>query len=377
MEREHLGGHPAGGTADLACCAEGVLRGRALEGPVGFPQAPDAVVELAADLRGHRDHELLDPVLAQPLMERGLLTNFPPGSWLDEESSELLAGTLLELVRKEVRLPYPNQGDKGYHTTYRQLLSGHWGSDAAPKAADMFHRELLRRGLVSESRKNQRVVQMHPAVRLLVLTVFVRILEACVRRSSDVRLQPITDNVRLAFEHASSIGDYLSNRDYNHHGNEHGWILNNYPDVRGTAMILGTDLQAVGLDLSHVPLDEVLDFRREQGQHYRAYARSLHSFLENVRFRTDQGYQTALAQRQEQIVDMADDLRRRGRKAFGRNSIVTTLSLAGATWTAIHGDPIGAVLAAVGAMAGVKSEEIPVNSYSYLFVARQNLAFLK
>jgi len=60
-------------------------------------------------------------------MERGLLTNFPPGSWLDEESSELLAGTLLELVRKEVRLPYPNQGDKGYHTTYRQLLSGHWG----------------------------------------------------------------------------------------------------------------------------------------------------------------------------------------------------------------------------------------------------------
>ena len=60
MECEHLGGHPAGGAADLACCAEGVLRGRALEGPVGFPQAPDAVVELAADLRGHRDHELLD-----------------------------------------------------------------------------------------------------------------------------------------------------------------------------------------------------------------------------------------------------------------------------------------------------------------------------
>src|SRR5580704_3369768 len=60
MECEHLGGHPAGRAADLACCAEGVLRGRALEAPVGFPQAPDAVVELAADLRGHRRHELLD-----------------------------------------------------------------------------------------------------------------------------------------------------------------------------------------------------------------------------------------------------------------------------------------------------------------------------
>ena len=36
MECEHLGGHPAGRTADLACLAEGVLRGRALEEPACF-----------------------------------------------------------------------------------------------------------------------------------------------------------------------------------------------------------------------------------------------------------------------------------------------------------------------------------------------------
>src|SRR2546430_16846696 len=60
MECEYPGGHPAGRTADLACRAEGVLRGRALEAPVGLPQAPDAVVELAADLRGHRRHDLPD-----------------------------------------------------------------------------------------------------------------------------------------------------------------------------------------------------------------------------------------------------------------------------------------------------------------------------
>jgi Rhodopirellula transposase DDE domain len=60
MEREHLGGHPAGRAADLARRAEGVLRGRALEAPVGFPQAPDAVAGLAADLRGQHRHELPD-----------------------------------------------------------------------------------------------------------------------------------------------------------------------------------------------------------------------------------------------------------------------------------------------------------------------------
>ena len=37
MECEHLGGHPAGRAADLACRAEGVFRGRALEAPVGSP----------------------------------------------------------------------------------------------------------------------------------------------------------------------------------------------------------------------------------------------------------------------------------------------------------------------------------------------------
>src|SRR6266702_2461108 len=60
MECEHLGGHPAGRAADLTCRAEGVLRGRPLEAPVGLPQAPDAVAGLAADLRGHRRHDLLD-----------------------------------------------------------------------------------------------------------------------------------------------------------------------------------------------------------------------------------------------------------------------------------------------------------------------------
>jgi len=60
MEGEHLGGHPAGRAADLACLAEGVPGSRAFEEPAGFPQPPDAVAELAADLRGHRDHELLD-----------------------------------------------------------------------------------------------------------------------------------------------------------------------------------------------------------------------------------------------------------------------------------------------------------------------------
>src|SRR5258708_20745195 len=74
VECEDLDGHPPGGAADLACLADGVLRGRALEEPVSLAQAPDAVAGLAADLRGHRRHEL--PNLRGCLS--GLAVDAPP-----------------------------------------------------------------------------------------------------------------------------------------------------------------------------------------------------------------------------------------------------------------------------------------------------------
>ncbi len=304
-----------------------------------------------------------DPVLAQPLMERGLLTNFSPSSWLDRESAELLARTLLELVR--------SIEPQCYYRASR-LTRAHWGADAAPKIAKIFYEELLARGLVRETKTDRSgVVLMDPRVRQLVLTVFLKVLEACVSRSSEVRLQPTTDRYESVMQHTSFLVKHLPDRDYSNGG--HGPYLRRFPTVKGAAMIIGMDLHSVGVDLSSVPLDEALDFRREQGQHYRAYARSLRRFLEEVQLRTDQEYEAAVVQRQEEIVDMADALRREGRKAFGRNSVVAALSLAGAAWTAVRGDPIGAALAAVGAGAGIRSQQIPVSSYSYLFIARNEL----
>ena len=59
-----------------------------------------------------------DPILATPLAERGLLTNFVPAATLDEESADLLADALSQIVRRypfKERLPLETLG------------SFHWG----------------------------------------------------------------------------------------------------------------------------------------------------------------------------------------------------------------------------------------------------------
>src|SRR5262249_18034140 len=113
---------------------------------------------------------------------------------------------------------------------------------------------------------------------------------------------------------------------------------------------LTEDLRNVGADLSAVPLDEVLNFREENGQHYRAYARGLRELLTTLAQAGPAERQRILQERTSDINDQASDLRRMSRAAFGTRTATLLVSLAGAAWTLLTGDPVGAILA--GASAG-------------------------
>jgi hypothetical protein len=298
-----------------------------------------------------------DPVLAQPLMDRGLLINLAPESYLDQPSAELLVHTLLELL---------DYGDFDYARDFERLTAFHWGGAVAPQAADAFTAELLRRGLIEVSTATH-LVSIHSGVKLLVLTVFAKALEASIQKSTRITLQPVTDDPLYAVALLSALSRYPPGQDRRkyHVGGTVWWPTNRY---RSTVVDL--DLRTVGVDLSLVPLDDVLAFREEHGQDYRAYARSLRQFLLDLLDMSPSDYQTALREREEQIADEAADLDRRSRQAFGRKATATVLSLAGAAWTAIHGDPIGALLAAATAAAGLHGNEPAVTAYSYLFRIR-------
>ena len=80
----------------------------------------------------------------------------------------------------------------------------------------------------------------------------------------------------------------------------------------------------------------------------------------------------ALNDRQEQIRDLAADLKQRSRKAWKKPASFA-LSIAGAAWTVRTGDPIGALLAVGAAAFGALADDKPeVTAYSYLFAAARD-----
>jgi len=132
--------------------------------------------------------------------------------------------------------------------------------------------------------------------------------------------------------------------------------------------VVSLDLETVGVDVSSVPIDEIISFRREHLAEYKEYSRSVRSFVRQLALlEKDKDRSAALEDRRAEIHDRAAQLHKSSRKAFGR-SVSLLLGIAGAAWKFARGDPVGAILAGgaglFGAM-GAKGQEAGV--YSYLF----------
>jgi hypothetical protein len=85
--------------------------------------------------------------------------------------------------------------------------------------------------------------------------------------------------------------------------------------------------------------------------------------------------QSAFNERQGELDDLANDLKRRARWAW-RKPASFGLGLVGAAWTYQSGDPIGALLGA-GAMAvgGMDSAPSEAGAFSYIFDARDRYRY--
>jgi hypothetical protein len=85
-----------------------------------------------------------------------------------------------------------------------------------------------------------------------------------------------------------------------------------------TGHVVTFDLEQVTIDLSPVPLDEVLDFRSQHGTKYRAYARNLRQFVRDFAALDQDGRDQAFSDRRESLADTADQLRRLARTSWRR-----------------------------------------------------------
>jgi len=283
-----------------------------------------------------------DPILAVPLAEKGLLVNIDPSEILDTQTAKRLAKTLTSLVAKS---------DWSYGYTGVTLTPLHYGGMLAIGAVNQFETVLKRRGLMRAA-KDANLVELDPRVRLLVLTMFAQAFRSQLL-GRGIIVHPLTDSSDLAkylefflkfpAKQRTRDDDFMSPRQ------------------------LSADLLNVGTDLSEVPLDGVLDFRRENKAHYAAYAAGLREFLVIQAALHPAEREKALRERSLQIREQAAELRKISRSALGLRSAALLFALVGAAWTAKHGDTIGSILAGLTASAqAVPVPESTVTSYSYI-----------
>lgn len=191
--------------------------------------------------------ERFDRELTIPLLDAGLLHRLKPEELVDKAATTKLVQSLANILETGALDPFAGDG-AGFHTLSYSRLGG-FGD---PRLADEILRELKARGLAKDS-EDGASVPLHPQVHALVLVLLAQILRPYGERHG-LALQPATDRVQIV----ESLRKLLS--------------LQSMPSA---GHVVAADFAAVGVGLSHVPLDEVLSFREEHGASYRAYARSV------------------------------------------------------------------------------------------------------
>jgi hypothetical protein len=290
--------------------------------------------------------EAYDPVLAGPLLDRGLLHYLVADQVVDKQVTEQLATALTNFITSGAFDSLARDGT-AFHEISRSRM-GYYGDQGL---AQMLFEELESRGLARKS-KDGVSIPLHPTVRYLILVLLAQILRPR-GPSMGLDLFPATDQFRIV----CALTEFLD-----------------LPEAPSAGHVVAFDLQAVSVDLSSVPLDEVLGFRSEHHAAHQKYARSVRDFARQLSLMPEGERQAAFTDRQAEIEDLASDLRRKARKAW-RQPAAFALGLAGAAWTYSTGNPIGALLA-VGALAarGLSGKDKEAGAFSYLFAAHERYA---
>ena len=283
-----------------------------------------------------------DPVMAGPLRKAGLLHVLEPETLVDKTATQYLTTAIGSLIRSGAF-----DGLEKDRSAFHELSYSRLGGYGDPELAEAILKELKQRKLARDS-KDGVSIPMHPLVRATVLVLLAQILRPK-GPAIGMELSPATDQPQLvdALSEILAIGSPAS-----------------------AGRVVAFDLETIAPDLSLVPLDEVLDFRKAHHREFRDYARNVRRFVREIGDLPTREREKAFRDRQEQISDLASDLKRTGWKAWKKPASFA-LTITGAAWTWQTGDPIGALLAAIGAAAGtIGADNKRVNAYSYLFRAR-------
>lgn len=291
-------------------------------------------------------HTAADPELAGPLVDRDLLRVLRPSEWIDEEMARELAEAMVEALSDGAFDELPPE--RHYH----ELSMSRIGYGADVELAEFLVAELRERGLARPSEDGVSV-PLHPAVRSAILVLLAQMS----RRAGAKRGMAVHPTSSARFGH--HLVETLA-RD----------------SEAARTEIYRSDLAQVGLNLEAVPLDDVLQFRKEHGEAYRMYRRDLVGFLEEWAALENSSERTALlGDRREEIADASRGLHRTTQRAFGKLPS-WSFGVVGGAWSIAKLDMVGTLVSVIATLVGAVKERRAkrvLSVYSYLFEAQREL----
>jgi hypothetical protein len=287
--------------------------------------------------------EIADPAIVRGLQENGLLHILKPEEFVDKDATEALVSAMADVLNSGALDSLAED-----ETVFSELSFSRMGYYGDLGLAMNLHNELQRRGLAKDTNDGLSA-PMHPHVRSLILVLLSQILRAQ-GREIGLDLSPATDQPLLV----DALRELL--------------------DVRmapSNGHVVTMDMQSVGIDMSSIPIEEVLKYRTENYEAYRLYRRTLRQFTRELSLLPEDERKEALKDRTEEISSQAEQLSHRARGVWKKPASIG-LSLTGAAFTLVTGSALGAVLAGGGTILGKivgaeKSTE--ANPFSYLLDA--------
>ena len=288
----------------------------------------------------------LDPAIAEPLQDAGLLRILSPEELVGEAATEKLATAMTDVIASGALDDLPPGG------RFEELSWSRMGGVGDSGLAEMVFDELHKRGLARPS-EDGASIPMHGMVRSLYLVLLAQILREA-GPSMGLELSPTTDRPKIQ---AGLVE-----------------LLKLPAPTAGAGQVVTVDLEFVGPDLDAVPLDEVLAFRHAHGDEYRAYARRLREIVNDLSTMPGDEHERILDERREEVREAGEALRRGPLQLLGSLTGIG-LGIAGGVNTAITGDILTGALGVGSAASGIATlPRRTTTAYSYLFAMRRQFA---
>jgi len=300
-------------------------------------------VALLAGPTGRRNALKSDPELVGPLLDSRLLHLLEPSEVITADAVAVMAESVRQFIDRAPHLDTDSR-------PFRTLGSPTLGMEADAEIAAALIAQLSTRGLIQEW-ENKRY-QVHPLIHGLILCIWAQTLRAP-GRALGLELLPTTDNTRVV----DGLMSYLRIATPTHY----------------KPALLELDLQVVLPSLESVPLDEVLDFRKQHGAEYRAYQRSLNQAVVQLTAADPRERKQLIVDRQRALLDTRNHLRKEATLAFKLKTGAAPflLGIVGGTVGGASSDVGGALAGAGGGLlAGVGTllnSRAGSTEFSYLF----------